>query len=203
MPIQLTNRFDEALRVAQELHANGDPDTDRSSDTDEPPHISHLLQVAGLVLEAGGDEDQAIAALFHDALETAPTATEAEARETRIREAFGDRPADIVADCTDVAAENGEGWKGRKEQYIHRLWTAADDAAVRVSAADTLQIARGALRDYRTHGEAAWARYEGGRSGTVWLLRALVGAYRYRDVNGQVEELDAIVSTLEEETDLA
>lgn len=202
MPIQLTDRFDQALRVAQELHADGDPDTNGPPDTDEPPHVSHLLQVAGLVLEAGGDEDQAIAALFHDALETAPTDKEAEARETRIREAFGDRPADIVAACTDGAAGNGGGWKERKEQYIHRLWTAADDAAVRVSAADTLQTARAALRDYRTHGESAWSRYEGGRSGTLWLLRALVGAYRYRDVNGQVDELDAIVSTLEEETDL-
>lgn len=197
MPIQLTDRFDEALRVAQELHADGDPDTD------EPPHISHLLQVAGLVLEAGGDEDQAIAALFHDALETAPTGAEAEVRESRIREAFGDRPAEIVAACTDGVAENDEDWRERKEQYIHRLWTEADDAAVRVSAADTLQTARAALRDYRTHGEGAWSRYEGGRSGTLWLLRALVGAYRYRDVNGQVDELDAIVSTLEEETDLA
>lgn len=197
MPIQLTDRFDQALRVAQELHAEVDPDTG------DPPHIAHLLQVAGLVLEAGGDEDQAIAGLFHDALENASTDAEADLREARIREVFGDRPADIVVGCTEGAPENGASWKQRKEQYIHRLWTAADDAAVRVSAADALQTARTALRDYRTHGEAAWSRYDGGRSGTLWLFRSLVGAYRYRAVDGPVDELDAIVSTLEEETDLA
>lgn len=197
MPTQLTERFDQALQVAQEIHADGDEDAGT-------PHASHLLQVAGMVLEAGGDEDQAIAALFHDALEAAPTDEEAEARESRIRDAFGDRPADIVVDCTPESDNGTDGsWKERKERYIHRLWTEADDAAVRVSAADKLSTARRLLRDYRSHGEAAWSRYDGGRSGTLWYYRALVGAYRYRDVDGHVEELDEIVSTLEKETDLA
>lgn len=198
MPTQLTDRFDQAFRVARELHANGDREADA-------PHASHLLQVAGMVLEAGGDEDQAIAALFHDALEMAPSEEEAETRESRIRESFGDRTADIVVDCTDQAIDDGDAasWKARKEQYIYHLWTEADDAAVRVSAADMLTTARSILRAYRSHGEAAWSRYDGGRSGTLWYYRGLVGAYRYRDVDGQVDELDHIVSTLEEETDLA
>ncbi len=201
MPILLTDRFEQAIQVAQELHA------DEEDQEGEPPHISQLLQVAGLVLEAGGDEDQAIAGLFHDALERAPTAEEAEAREARIREAFGDRAADIVRSCTD-GGRNGQGegeasWKERKEHYIHRLWTEVDDPAVRVSAADTLQTARSLLRAYEAHGEAAWSRYDGGRSGTLWYLRALVGAYRYRDMDGQVDELDSIVSVLEREADVA
>ena len=198
MPIHLTDRFEEAIQVAQELHA------DEDDQEGEPPHISHLLQVAGLVLEAGGDEDQAIAGLFHDALDHAPTDEEAEAREARIRDAFGDRPADIIRSCTDGGRNDrdDESWKERKEHYIHRLWTEVDDAAVRVSAADTLQTARSLLRDYRAHGEAAWARYDGGRSGTLWYLRALVGAYRYRDMDGQVDELDTIVTALERETDV-
>lgn len=198
MPTVLTDRFAQALQIARDLHGDGDSEA-------EPPHASHLLQVAGLVLEAGGDEDQAIAALFHDALEDAPSEDEAEARESRIRGDFGDRTADIVLDCTD-AERNGAGggsWRDRREQYIHHLWTEADEAAVRVSAADKLSTARGILRDYRAHGEAAWSRYEGGRSGTVWYYRALVGAYRYRNVDGHVDELDRIVSTLEKETALA
>ena len=195
MPTRLTDRFEEALQVAQDLHLD---------DETETPHTSHLLQVAGLVLEAGGDEDQAIAGLLHDALETAPSEEEAGERESKIRDAFGDRTADIVVACTDGRLRTGdqENWKERKEQYIHHLWTEADDAAVRVSAADKLSLARSLLRDYRSHGEAVWSRYDGGRSGTVWYLRALVGAYRYRDVNGHVDELDAIVTALEEETDL-
>lgn len=197
MPTHLTDRFSDALEVVRDLHPEGDDD--------EAPHASHLLQVAGMVLEAGGDEDQAIAALFHDALEDAPTEDDAEAREARIRDAFGDRTADIVVDCTDGRADDQDedSWKQGKEQYIHHLWTEADDAAVRVSAADKLLTARRILRDYRAHGEGAWSRYEGGRSGTLWYYRALVGAYRYRDVDGHVEELDHIVSTLEEETNLA
>ncbi|NIP82077.1 MAG: phosphohydrolase, partial [Gemmatimonadetes bacterium] len=66
------------------------------------------------------------------------------------------------------------------------------------SAADKLATARRILRDYRAHGESAWSRYEGGRSGTLWYYRALVGAYRYRDVDGHVDELDDLVTALEE-----
>lgn len=196
MPTHLTDRFAEAIQVAEELHPE--------SDDTEPPHSAHILQVAGLVLEAGGDEDQAIAALLHDALEGARSEDEAEARESQIREAFGDGPADIVVACTDGPMDDGDhdSWKQHKEQYIHQLWTEASEAAVRVSAADKLATARRILRDYRTHGEAAWSRYEGGRSGTLWYFRALVGAYRYRGGDGQVSELDRLVSTLEEETDL-
>lgn len=198
MPTQLTDRFADALEVARDLHAGDGGESD-------PPHSAHLLQVAGMVLEAGGDEDEAIAGLFHDALTSAPTEGEAESRESRIRDAFGDRTADIVVACTDgdAPSENGESWKASKEQYIHRLWTEADDAAVRVSAADKLATARSLLQDYRAHGENAWGRYEGGRSGTLWYYRALVGAYRFRDVDEHVDELDHIVSTLEEETSLS
>ncbi len=193
---QLTDRFEEALQIAQELH-----DDEESSGS---PHISRLLQVTGLVLEAGGDEDEAIAGLFHDAIARADSEEQADTRESLIRDAFGDRAADIVLDCCDHGkAEDDAGWKKRKEQYIHRLWTEAGEGAVRVSAADALQTARCMLRDYRAHGEAAWARYEGGRSGALWYYRALVGAYRYRELDGNVDELDAIVSVLEQETDLA
>ena len=198
MPTRLTDRFEQALQVAQDLREDSD-------DNHEAAHTGHLLQVAGMVLQNGGDEDQAIAALLHDALETAPSEDEVDARLSRIREAFGDRPASIVDACTDgpVNGEDEESWKRHKAQYIHQLWTEADDAAVRVSAADKLSTARSILRDYHTHGESAWARYEGGRSGTLWYYRALVGAFRYRGVDGYVDELDEIVSTLEEETDLA
>jgi GTP pyrophosphokinase len=191
----LTDRFADALRVAATLH----------EDRDGAPHTSHLLQVAGMVLEAGGDEDQAIAALFHDALETASSGDEAEARESQIRGDFGDRPADMVLAVTDGHADDSdeEGWKEGKEQYIHHLWTEADDEAVQVSAADRLATARAILRDYQKHGESAWSRYEGGRSGTLWYYRALVGAYRYRGLDGHVDELEHIVTTLEEETALA
>ena len=198
MPTDLTERFADALQAARELYPNGDDDR-------APPREAHRLQVAGLVLEAGGDEDEAIAAVFHDAVQASTTAEETEARTARIRESFGDRPADIVMASTDRSADDSDedSWKARKEQYIHHLWTEADDAAVRVSAADKLATARKILRDYREHGESAWSRYEGGRSGTLWYYRSLVGAYRYRGIDGHVDELDRLVSTLEEETNLS
>lgn len=198
MPTCLTDRFSDALELAREFHANGDAE-------DGVPHSAHLLQVAGMVLEAGGDEDQAIAALFHDALETAGSADQAESRESSIRDEFGDHVVELVVACADGAAKGGfeRSWKEEKEAYIHHLWTGADDGAVRVSAADRLCTARRLLNDYRTYGEGAWARYDGGRSGTLWYYRALVGAYRYRRVNGHADELDHIVSTLEQETAVA
>jgi (p)ppGpp synthase/HD superfamily hydrolase len=70
----LTRKFDEALAFAAELHRQ------QRRKGAETPYIGHLLSVAGLVLENGGTEEQAIAALLHDAIEDQAEAAEAPQR---------------------------------------------------------------------------------------------------------------------------
>jgi GTP pyrophosphokinase len=126
------------------------------------PYIGHLLGVTALVLENGGDEDEAIAALLHDAVEDQGGVITLEA----IRRKFGDRVARIVEGCTDSFTTPKPPWRQRKEDYLARLRTALPDVRL-VSAADKLNNAREILRDYRTEGEAVWARFNGGKDGTL------------------------------------
>jgi (p)ppGpp synthase/HD superfamily hydrolase len=182
----LSTRFEEALAYAARLHA-----TQRRKGTDVP-YVSHLLAVASLALESGADEDEAIAALLHDAVEDqggAPTLAE-------VRRRFGDRVAEIVAGCTDADTVPKPPWRARKEAYLAHL-PAASRSVRLVSTADKLHNARAILLDYRAHGEALWARFTGGREGTLWYYRALIAAYRAAGGGPLVDELDRTVSELE------
>lgn len=194
-PQTLTEDFDDALRLAHEFHRT---DVRKGAGV---PYLSHLIQVAGLVLEADGDEEQAIAALFHDALEDAATTAEAAAREDRIRQQFGDRVADIVLGCTDgdPAEKEEMNWKDRKRRHLRHLQEQARDDVLLVSVADKLHNARSILRDYGSQGEAVWRRFRGGKGGTLWYYRELIKTYRSQGVGEYVDELDEVVSTLESE----
>ncbi len=143
------------------------------------PYVSHLLAVAGLVLEAGGDEELAIAAMLHDAIEDQPDDATPEA----IREEFGDRVADTVVECSD--REHGvegtpENWRGRKEAYIGSLSTASRDALL-VSCADKLHNARSLLRDLVQEKEAVWDRFnQTDPAEQLWYYRALAELFAER-----------------------
>lgn len=104
---------------------------------DGSPYVSHLLQVAGLVLEHGGSTEQAVAALLHDVVEDTPATFE------DVRTRFGDAVAAIVESCTDsVDLPRGPAtWRARKDLYLSHLRTASSDAAL-VSACDTLHNLR-------------------------------------------------------------
>lgn len=183
---RLGPRFEEALQWAAQLHAR-----QRRKGT-EIPYISHLLSVAGLVLEHGGDEDEAIAALLHDAVEDQgglPTREE-------IRRRFGDRVMTIVDGCTDAVTTPTPPWRERKESYIAAIRSAAPEV-LRVSTADKLHNARSILTDYRRNGEVVWGRFEGGKEGTLWYYRALVEAFRRAGWNSMVHELERVVAELE------
>jgi GTP pyrophosphokinase len=182
----LTSRFEEALLFATHLHA---AQTRKESGT---PYIAHLLSVAALVLEYGGDEDLAIAALLHDAVEDQGGAATREA----IRARFGDRVTAIVDGCTDADTQPKPPWRARKEAYLAHLPQAAPEVRL-VSAADKLHNARSILADYRQVGDNLWTRFRGGKAGTLWYYRALVTAYRQAGSNPLVEELDRTVSELE------
>ncbi|HEX6907819.1 MAG TPA: HD domain-containing protein [Terriglobales bacterium] len=182
----LDQRFLEGLAYATKLHAQ------QARKGTRVPYVAHLLGVASIVLAEGGDEDMAIAALLHDAVEDQggkPTLREIERR-------FGRRVATLVEACTDADSIPKPPWKDRKERYIAAVRHEPADARL-ISAADKLHNARDILADYRQHGEEVWKRFRGGREGTLWYYRALVDAFRAAGGNRLVDELDRVVTELE------
>jgi GTP pyrophosphokinase len=185
-PTPLTSRFEQALLFATRKHST---QIRKGAST---PYISHLLSVTALVLEAGGNEDLAIAALLHDVVEDcggAPMLKE-------VRRRFGKRVADVVEACSDTDITPKPPWRDRKEQYILHLRTA--DAGIRlVSIADKLHNARSILSDYRVFGEPIWQRFQGKREGTLWYYRALLDEFQRKYPNSLVNELERVVTELE------
>jgi (p)ppGpp synthase/HD superfamily hydrolase len=184
--IKLGVPFMQAFTFAAEKHAK---QTRKASTI---PYIAHLMGVASLVLEAGGDEDLAIAALLHDVVEDCggvPMLKE-------VRRRFGKRVAKIVDECTDAYTEPKPPWRERKEKYIARLKHADADARL-VSAADKLNNVRSILSDYREIGEQVWARFNGGREGTLWYYRTLRDEFLKHKPNRITRELELAVNELE------
>jgi (p)ppGpp synthase/HD superfamily hydrolase len=184
--MQLTSRFEDALVFATQLHAA----QKRKGTT--VPYIAHLLAVASIVLENGGNEDEAIAALLHDAIEDQGGAATRE----RIRQRFGNTVVSIVDGCTDTDTYPKPPWQARKEKYIAHLRSAT--ASVRlVSAADKLHNARTVLADYRMLGEALWKRFHGGKDGTLWYYRTVADILYEADKTQLTGELNRVVTELE------
>ena len=146
------------------------------------------------MLEHGGDEDEAIAALLHDAAEDCGGRPRLE----EIRKKFRDRVADIVAGCTDTFEEPKPPWRPRKEKYLEHLPRASKSVQL-VGAADKLHNARSILADYRVLGEALWSRFNANREETLWYYRAVIEALKARAPAGLVDELDRTIRQLEEE----
>jgi GTP pyrophosphokinase len=183
----LSARFEEALVFATRLHR----EQTRKGTT--IPYISHLLAVTSIVLEHGGNEDEAIAALLHDAIEDQGGASTRE----EIRRRFGETVVAIVDGCTDAEVIPKPPWRERKEAYVAHIAHAS--ASVRlVSLADKLHNARTILADYRVLGDALWDRFNGGKKGTLWYYRALVDAFRATGTTPLIEELDLVVSEIEQ-----
>ena len=188
----LSNRFTQALVYAKELH---DTQTRKGGNI---PYFAHLMGVASIALEYGANEDEAIAALLHDAIEDQggpPTGAE-------IRRRFGDTVADIVEGCTDADATPKPPWRRRKEVFIAELPTASPSVRL-VSAADKLYNSWSILKDYRVLGESVWRRFKGGgKKGTLWYYRSLVTALRQGEsipnLTILVDELDRVVTKLEQ-----
>ena len=180
-------KFEKALLYAARLHRD---QTRKGTDT---PYVAHLLAVAAIVGENGGTEDETVAALLHDA----PEDQGGEERLEDIRARFGEAVADIVDGCVDTYEEPKPPWRPRKEAYVERMKTAPASVQL-VSAADKLHNARSILADLRSLGDDLWDRFTGGKSGTLWYYRALVEAYSAAPASPVVEELDRVVSEIEE-----
>ncbi len=182
----LSSRFVEALLFATRLHA-----AQRRKGT-TVPYIAHLLAVTSIVLENGGNEDEAIAALLHDSIEDQGGATTRE----EIRRRFGNDVVAIVDGCTDADVIPKPPWRARKEAYISHLRQAPPSVRL-VSLADKLHNARSLLADYRQLGDALWRRFNGGKAGTLWYYRSVVDALSEAGASPLLEELERVVAELE------
>jgi len=183
---KLGKKFNDAFLFAAAKHA-----AQKKKGTDVP-YLSHLMGVASLVLEAGGDEELAIAALLHDVVEDCggvPVLKE-------VRRRFGQKVTHVVDGCTDAYATPKPPWRERKEQYIRRLRDEDDDVRL-VSAADKLHNLRAILADYRELGEPLWERFHGKREGTLWYYRALTEEFLRSEPNRITSELERVLEQLE------
>jgi (p)ppGpp synthase/HD superfamily hydrolase len=163
----LTERFDLALEMAHCYHR------DQVRKGVGTPYFGHLLGVASIVVDEGGDEDQAIAALLHDA----PEDQGGEETLAEIEREFGERVARIVEHLSDTFEDPKPPWTERKEAYLARLATEDDKAVLLVSIADKLHNARSILLDLREHGPGVWDRFNGGRDGSLWYYGRLADIY--------------------------
>jgi (p)ppGpp synthase/HD superfamily hydrolase len=179
----LTERFDEAFRYAHQLHR---AQTRKGTPI---PYISHLMAVAALVVEHGGTEDQAIAALLHDAAEDQGGAE----RLDEIRKKFGSTVAAIVSDCTDSWTEPKPEWRPRKEAYLSVL-SGKPTQSLLVSLADKTHNAEAILFDHRILGDRLWTRFNGGADGTRWYYGALAEVFSKVMPGGLADRLSRSVA---------
>lgn len=186
--VKLTERFVDAVRYAAETHGS------QGRKGTEIPYISHLLAVASFVLDDGGDEDAAIAALLHDAAEDHG----GRGRLDDIRRRFGERVAHIVEGCTDSFAEPKEPWMARKERYVEHA-KKLDHETLRVSAADKVHNTYSILRDLRTVGDDVWKRFKASPDDIIWYYDALVRSYRDAGGGPLVDELERVVRGIKRE----
>ena len=169
--ILLGERFSEALAYAAELHA---AQTRKAKPT---PYVAHLMAVSSMVLECGGGEDEAIAALLHDAAEDQG----GQATLDEIRRRFGPRVAGIVEECSDSLVdadhESKRPWQQRKEEFLARLVDASPGCRL-VTSCDKLHNLSDVLADYEVVGEGLWDRFSGGREGSAWYYREIARILR-------------------------
>ena len=186
--MSLSPRFDDALKLAHTLHR------DQRRKGTAIPYVAHLLSVAALVIEHGGDEEEAIAALLHDAIEDQGGSL---ARD-QIRARFGEGVAMIADGCTDAVGTPKPPWRERKEAHLAHLATASRSVLL-VACADKLHNARTLVADYRVIGEELWERFHGGRDGTLWYYRSASAMFRVAENAPRLlaDELERTVAELD------
>jgi (p)ppGpp synthase/HD superfamily hydrolase len=186
----LSPRMYEALEQAFKLHGR---DVRKSS---QVPYLAHLLHVCALVLQDGGAEDEAVAALLHDALEDKPE----KINRNKIRRRFGEKVLELVQICTDTP-ENYKGgtkppWRERKDAYLKRV-SSEPPNLLRVTIADKIDNARAILVDHRRFGDELWNRFNAGKKEVQWYYDASVKAYRKAGVTGPLlKELKQLVGEI-------
>ena len=181
------DRLSEAYRYAAALHAS------QLRKGTRIPYIAHLMAVAAIVLEHGGNEDQVVAALLHDAIEDHPRNG---LTRREIGERFGSRVSAIVEDCTDADAKPKPPWYDRKVRYLEHLPKASPDSLL-VSLADKVHNTRAILSDWQQIGNEVWYRFTASKEDTVWYYRSLANIYAERLPGPLADELERVVTELE------
>lgn len=191
----------DATRLAAAWHAT---QTRKGKTT---PYLSHLLIVEGLVIEHGGDPDQAIAALLHDALEDAPTPASRKERTRTIETQFGRDVLDMILDLTDTTASEAidqkQPWRTRKERYIAQLSNAAARSLL-VAACDKRHNLGDLVSDLQVEGIDTFVRFNAGPPEQLWYFDALLHVFRERipakldcELGGLLAELRVFVAQAE------
>jgi (p)ppGpp synthase/HD superfamily hydrolase len=184
----LGSRFLAAVELAAEIHAGRRPGT-------EIPYMAHLLVVTGLVLEDGGGEDEAIAAMLHDSVE------DGGGRDLlrRLEGEFGARVAEIVAACSDSLdpLSDERSWRERKADYLAHLPEVDDDGVLRVMLADKVHNSRSIVRDYRADGDALWRRFpDKSAADQLWYCEELLAFFYAHRPGRLVEDLQRATDEL-------
>jgi (p)ppGpp synthase/HD superfamily hydrolase len=179
----------EALKFAADAFAR------RERKGSGVPYLTHLLAVATLVMEHGGDEDQIAAAVLHDYLEDIPGA-----RASELEIKFGARVARIVSSLSDaIDATNKAPWKPRKLRYLEHLRSESGEVKL-VSAADKLHNARSIIGDHRRIGDEIFTRFTASREETLWYYREVAAALAHGFTHPLIDEVRAAVAELHELT---
>lgn len=194
--IRTSPKLAEAFAYAEQIHRN------QCRKKTLAPVLSHLMAVTSLVLENGGDEEEAMAALLHDGPE------DCAGQETldEIRQRFGDRVAHIVEGCTDSMEDPKPAWQGRKSRYIAHLPT-ADESTLLVSLADKVHNVRSLVVEYRSVGEDLWQRFHASRDESLWYYASLLRVFEeirstrravlVREFSGALQELHRLIDDTE------
>lgn len=183
--VDLGERFEEALAWTSALHRR------QARKGPAVPYVAHLLAVCALVLEAGGDEDEAIAALLHDAVEDQGGAPRLE----EIRNRYGDRVAAIVDGCTDAYESPKPAWQKRKQDFIGSL-DQATDSVLLVVAADKLHNVQSTIECLKAEGPCVWERFRG-RERALWYYQQVTNALERRGASSLTRRLRNALDTLE------
>ncbi|MDR1493490.1 MAG: HD domain-containing protein [Planctomycetaceae bacterium] len=202
----MTERFDEAIKLALQLHRY------QKRKGREAPYISHLLRVAGLVMEFAGEshqetaEDTAIAAMLHDAVEDQGGLATA----MLIREQFGERVERFVLACSDSATTQDQPkkrpWRERKEAAIVNIQIAEPESRL-IIACDKLDNLRSMISNYRVVGEQLWKRFHAGRDDQLWYFRGMIDALRnagncpvMTELEDEIKKLENLIQESDEKT---
>jgi len=181
----LTSRFETALDFAFHLHKN------QYRKGSNIPYISHLLAVTAIVIENGGSENQAIAALLHDAVEDQGGYDTLQ----KIHELFGSEVAEIVEGCTDAFTDPKPEWRGRKTAYLKKL-KYSPDSILLVSLAYKVHNARSLLRDLQSKEKNVWEKFNGGKKGTLWYYQSLIEILNTNSYPYLTSELSQVVKKI-------
>ena len=175
----LTERFHLAVKYATFWHRH---QVRKSTDL---TYILHPLGVASLVLEAGGNEDEAIAALLHDV----PEDCGGQVMLDEIEALFGPRVAEIVAGCSDTLVEdraNKAPWRNRKSDHINHIRNSDDKGLYLVTGADKLHNARSIVTDLQISGQDVWNRFNATQDDILWYYTEMLKVLTEKSVSNAI-----------------